>query len=83
MAIQKDTLRDVKSIEDSPVVSESINSEVETYPDGGKVTLPSSTVDRMTHTSSVLSVLVSGIALFSDGYNAQIIGYMEPLFSTL
>jgi hypothetical protein len=33
--------------------------------------------------SSVISVLVAGIALFSDGYNAQIIGYMEPLFSDL
>ncbi|KAH8898629.1 MFS general substrate transporter [Thozetella sp. PMI_491] len=28
-------------------------------------------------------VLVSGLALFSDGYNAQIIGYMNPLFSEL
>ncbi|KAK5688638.1 hypothetical protein LTS10_000616 [Elasticomyces elasticus] len=27
--------------------------------------------------------MVSGLALFSDGYNAQIIGYMNPLFSEL
>ncbi|CRG82743.1 putative metabolite transport protein GIT1 [Talaromyces islandicus] len=33
--------------------------------------------------SSVLNVIVSGTALFSDGYNAQIIGYMEPFFSVL
>ncbi|KAJ5044230.1 hypothetical protein NUH16_001029 [Penicillium rubens] len=33
--------------------------------------------------SGVLNVVVSGLALFSDGYNAQIIGYMEPLFSVL
>ncbi|KAJ5649151.1 uncharacterized protein N7484_002874 [Penicillium longicatenatum] len=33
--------------------------------------------------SGVLNVLVAGLALFSDGYNAQIIGYMEPLFSSL
>ncbi|KAJ5351022.1 hypothetical protein N7541_008749 [Penicillium brevicompactum] len=33
--------------------------------------------------SGVLNVVVSGLALFSDGYNAQIIGYMEPLFSML
>ncbi|CAI7646315.1 hypothetical protein N7533_010683 [Penicillium manginii] len=33
--------------------------------------------------SGVLNVVISGIALFSDGYNAQIIGYMEPLFSVL
>ncbi|KAF2094974.1 MFS general substrate transporter [Rhizodiscina lignyota] len=30
-----------------------------------------------------MTVVVSGLALFSDGYNAQIIGYMEPLFSDL
>ncbi|KAJ5641998.1 hypothetical protein N7490_005998 [Penicillium lividum] len=34
-------------------------------------------------TSGILSVVISGLALFSDGYNAQIIGYMEPLFSQL
>ncbi|KAI5461005.1 major facilitator superfamily domain-containing protein [Mariannaea sp. PMI_226] len=28
-------------------------------------------------------VLVSGLALFSDGYNAQIIGYMNPVFAKL
>ncbi|GKZ31651.1 hypothetical protein AbraIFM66950_000340 [Aspergillus brasiliensis] len=33
--------------------------------------------------SGVLNVVVSGLGLFSDGYNAQIIGYMEPLFSVL
>ncbi|CAI7663248.1 unnamed protein product [Penicillium bialowiezense] len=33
--------------------------------------------------SGVLNVVISGLALFSDGYNAQIIGYMEPLFSIL
>ncbi|KAK0274166.1 hypothetical protein LTR35_007053 [Friedmanniomyces endolithicus] len=38
---------------------------------------------KITKISSTLTVLVSGLALFSDGYNAQIIGYMEPLFSKL
>ncbi|KAL2865981.1 major facilitator superfamily domain-containing protein [Aspergillus lucknowensis] len=33
--------------------------------------------------SGVLNVVVAGLALFSDGYNAQIIGYMEPLFAVL
>ena len=28
-------------------------------------------------------VLVGGAALFSDGYNAQIIGYMNPIFTEL
>lgn len=38
---------------------------------------------KITRTSSILMVLVSGLALFSDGYNAQIIGYMNPLFKQL
>ncbi|OOQ88920.1 inorganic phosphate transporter [Penicillium brasilianum] len=33
--------------------------------------------------SGVLNVAIAGLALFSDGYNAQIIGYMEPLFAVL
>ncbi|KAK1061775.1 hypothetical protein LTR12_001952 [Friedmanniomyces endolithicus] len=41
------------------------------------------TLKKITKISSTLTVLVSGLALFSDGYNAQIIGYMEPLFSKL
>jgi hypothetical protein len=45
--------------------------------------LPETTVKRITRVSGTLTVLVAGIALFSDGYNAQIIGYMEPLFSDL
>jgi hypothetical protein len=45
--------------------------------------LPEATVERITRVSGTLTVLVAGIALFSDGYNAQIIGYMEPLFSDL
>lgn len=41
------------------------------------------TLKKITKTSSILTVIVSGLALFSDGYNAQIIGYMEPLFTDL
>ncbi|KAL4967479.1 major facilitator superfamily domain-containing protein [Aspergillus stella-maris] len=33
--------------------------------------------------SGVLNVVIASLALFSDGYNVQIIGYMEPLFSVL
>ncbi|KAJ9640261.1 hypothetical protein H2204_003486 [Knufia peltigerae] len=40
-------------------------------------------IARITRVSSVVTVLVAGLALFSDGYNAQIIGYMEPLFTEL
>jgi hypothetical protein len=41
------------------------------------------TVAKITKTSSIIMVLISGLALFSDGYNAQIIGYMNPLFKQL
>lgn len=40
-------------------------------------------VARITRVSSIVTVCVAGLALFSDGYNAQIIGYMEPLFKDL
>jgi hypothetical protein len=43
--------------------------------ESGEPQLPSATVARITRLSSILNVLVAGIALFSDGYNAQIIGY--------
>ncbi|TVY77083.1 Glycerophosphoinositol permease 1 [Fusarium oxysporum f. sp. cubense] len=33
--------------------------------------------------SAITTVLTSGLALFSDGYNAQIIGYMNPIFAKL
>lgn len=32
---------------------------------------------------SVLNVLVQGVALFSDGYNVQIIGYMQTVMAKL
>ena len=41
------------------------------------------TLKKITKVSAVITVIVSGLALFSDGYNAQIIGYMEPLFTDL
>ncbi|KAE8443032.1 hypothetical protein EG329_002426 [Mollisiaceae sp. DMI_Dod_QoI] len=55
----------------------------ESYSEATGVNLSPAVVTRITRVSSILSVLVSGVALFSDGYNAQIIGYMEPLFSDL
>jgi hypothetical protein len=55
----------------------------DSYAEATGVNLPAAAVTRITRVSSILSVLVAGIALFSDGYNAQIIGYMEPLFSDL
>ncbi|MAD83257.1 MAG: hypothetical protein CL912_09840 [Deltaproteobacteria bacterium] len=49
----------------------------------GEYPLVDAAVRKRTKTSSILSILVAGIALFSDGYNAQIIGYMQPLFKDL
>jgi hypothetical protein len=71
------------AIEGSPETQKSVDYDKEAYPETTGLELPPATVSRITHVSSVLSVLVAGIALFSDGYNAQIIGYMEPLFSEL
>ena len=34
-------------------------------------------------TKSVLMVAVGGLALFSDGYNAQVVGYMNPVLTAL
>jgi len=56
-------------------------SDYERPSDSGELQLPTATVARITRLSSVLNVLVAGIALFSDGYNAQIIGY--SMFSPL
>lgn len=41
------------------------------------------TIKKISKISSIMTVVVSGLALFSDGYNAQIIGYMKPLLKVL
>lgn len=71
------------AIKESPETQNSVYYDKGAHPEATGMELPPATVDRIIHVSSVLSVLVAGIALFSDGYNAQIIGYMEPLFSEL
>ena len=71
------------AIEGSPDMSQSVEYDKKTYPEATGLELPAATVSRITRVSSFASVMVAGIALFSDGYNAQIIGYMEPLFSDL
>ena len=75
---EKSAVTDVA--QDSP---DTIGQQNEKYAEATGIVLPQSKVAQITRTSSILGVLVSGIALFSDGYNAQIIGYMEPLFSDL
>ena len=59
--------------------AQSANSHVEE----GDRRLSAAEVAKITKVSSIITVLVAGLALFSDGYNAQIIGYMEPLFAIL
>jgi hypothetical protein len=74
---------EVTSVLDSPEMPKSRQDDKDTYLEESAVELPPATVSRITRISSILTVLVSGVALFSDGYNAQVIGYMEPLFSDL
>ncbi|KAL1857578.1 hypothetical protein VTK73DRAFT_8032 [Phialemonium thermophilum] len=45
--------------------------------------LPSPVVTAISRKSSVLMVVVSGLALLSDGYNIQVVGYMYPILSQL
>lgn len=71
------------AIEDSPALSKLIQDDKDAYPAVSDFELPPAAASRITRVSGILTVLVSGVALFSDGYNAQIIGYMEPLFSDL
>ncbi|CAF9918041.1 MAG: hypothetical protein ALECFALPRED_000480 [Alectoria fallacina] len=63
--------------------SNSLDNAMENYPEAIGEGIRRESVIKVTRISSILTVLVSGVALFSDGYNAQIIGYMEPLFSDL
>lgn len=58
----------------SPSREESLSVETPMQPDA---------LTRISRISSVLSILVGGLALFSDGYNAQVIGYMNPIFAEL
>jgi hypothetical protein len=51
--------------------------------DSGIDSVQEGTLKKVTKISSILTVAVSGLALFSDGYNAQVIGYMEPLLADL
>jgi hypothetical protein len=84
MATSKnDAVEKITSTETSPDTSKSGYADRNTYPDAKGLSLPAAAVERITRTSNTLSVFVAGVALFSDGYNAQIIGYMEPLLSVL
>jgi hypothetical protein len=64
------------------VVDKTSPSSEEGIPDGFD-DVQEGQLKKISKISSTVTVLVSGLALFSDGYNAQIIGYMEPLFKVL
>ncbi|KAM0485494.1 hypothetical protein ACHAPX_001481 [Trichoderma viride] len=51
--------------------------------DTSKDAFAQANISRISRLSSIFMVLVGGLALFSDGYNAQVIGYMNPLFAEL
>ena len=75
-----------KAFEESPPYENrklSVISAREDYPEASGDGIAAGTVVKITKLSGILSTLVAGLALFSDGYNAQIIGYMEPFFSVL
>ena len=57
--------------------------EASATPSNEVVESQSSVLKHVSKVSSILTVIVSGLALFSDGYNAQVIGYMNPIFEVL
>ena len=59
------------TLDDKDVVERQASDEV-VY-EGGRH-YSQAAIAKVTRTSSILTVLVAGPALFSDGYNAQIIG---------
>ena len=50
----------------------SLNNAIEKYSEAIGEGVRRESVIKVTRISSILTVLVSGVALFSDGYNAQI-----------
>ncbi|OBT88790.1 hypothetical protein VE02_03123 [Pseudogymnoascus sp. 03VT05] len=67
----------------SPDLSASFQDEKYTSQEASSLQLPAAAIGNTAKVCSVLTVFVAGVALFSDGYNAQIIGYMQPLFADL
>jgi len=60
-----------------------VDSEADSSEQANDNALGAAAVQRTSRISSTLTVLVAGLALFSDGYNAQIIGYMKPVLKDL
>ena len=62
---------------------ENVVDEASATPSNEVVESQSSVIKHISKVSSILTVIVGGLALFSDGYNAQVIGYMNPIFEVL
>jgi hypothetical protein len=83
MAQTEKALEAENSPDASPELSRSFQDEKHISAEGSSLQLPGAAIGTAGKVSSVLTVFVAGVALFSDGYNAQIIGYMQPLFADL
>lgn len=83
MAQADKSLETKNAIEWSPDLAKSYEDEKGASLEATALELPSVAVGRNAYVSSAVTVLISGVALFSDGYNAQIIGFMHPLFAEL
>ncbi|KAF8885502.1 major facilitator superfamily domain-containing protein [Infundibulicybe gibba] len=75
-----DEKTDRHSIEKS---SEKASDEQVRTDDGSVGDAGRAEAERSSRRSSVINVLVSGLGLFSDGYNIQIIGYMNVVLTIL
>ncbi|KAL5601571.1 hypothetical protein FOBRF1_009104 [Fusarium oxysporum] len=72
---------DKKAPQDTPAPKS--NQDDESFKNDTVVNSTDVEITTKSRTSTITTVLTSGLALFSDGYNAQIIGYMNPVFAKL
>ncbi|KAL1889385.1 hypothetical protein Sste5346_008952 [Sporothrix stenoceras] len=78
MSDDYDSDRKTATVTNPTVINESLTNSTEANNNNNDTT-----VGTITARSSITTVLVSGVALFSDGYNAQIIGYMNLVLAKL
>ncbi|EWZ46257.1 major facilitator superfamily domain-containing protein [Fusarium oxysporum Fo47] len=72
---------DKKAPQDTPAPKS--NQDDESFKNDTVVNATDVEITTKSRMSAITTVLTSGLALFSDGYNAQIIGYMNPIFAKL
>ncbi|KAM0079634.1 hypothetical protein ACKRZS_008245 [Fusarium odoratissimum] len=72
---------DKKAPQDTPAPKS--NQDDESFKNDTVVNATDVEITTKSRMSAITTVLTSGLALFSDGYNAQIIGYMNPVFAKL